>query len=59
MNKGHYRKAVKELRWLIAETFIRWALSVSPADEGQIELAEFLSVWVPRQMLRSKELNNE
>ena len=47
------RNPIKELRWLIAETLIGWALDVAPADEGQTELAEFLSVWIPRQMRRA------
>lgn len=48
------RNPIKELRWLIAETLIGWALNVAPDDDGQIELAEFLSVWIPRQMQRAK-----
>ena len=47
------RSPIKELRWLVAETLIGWALDVAPDDEGRIELAKFLVIWIPSQRQRA------
>ena len=50
------RNPIKELRWLISETLIYWALNIAPDDNGRIELARFLSIWLPKQMMRAKKV---
>jgi hypothetical protein len=44
------RNPIKELRWLVAETLIGWALSIAPDDQERTELARALQPWMKRHL---------
>ena len=48
------RNPIKELRWLIAETLIGWALDAAPNDEERTELARTLLPWMQQHLQEMK-----
>lgn len=53
------RNPIKELRWLMAETLIGWALNtVAPDDDERVALAEALLPWMLRHLQQIQSAEN-